>query len=1140
MKREIVFVSVIFLTKLLCAQDTVNQDSTLIERDSSAVMLTATGTSFMDYYVGQPTIKHLPLRDINELSLINPSAYYLSRNNMRFGGIEANGNYIIIDGMQVRDATSFPFRAIGKFAVLNNEAPIQLGNSIAGFVIIEPPLHKDSLFVSIEGLSGFRFITKGGMNIYPLGNDMIEINAGGPIRIGKRSKSDNLKLPSFYVAAAFSKINEPMPSIANSYEVKSADLANLENNPLKTSGSGTGIYENSEYITADQVEQTKVNSNSGIRALNGYFRVNYPLNRWIDLTLGSYIQYDKRRVFIYENAMFNSKNNPQQITQNFDNYLRLSHTLKQSDELKLSYQLQLNYSNYFNKVQSDEHKDNFFNYGYVGKFTTYKTNSYKDENGNDVYGIDSVTGKFGLIHQGWRDTLYSFEASDINPLAANVTKSYYSLYADPAGNYESYDQVILGGGLVNGWSPGDLTANVFDLWYSPGKVYNFYSKTSQQQLKSQLVFDLSHHKMGRLKFGAEYSKNTERSYQLQPVGLWRLMEAYTNFHITELDKSNPQMVYYDSNGNQLILDKDDPVPSGAVFQDTIFYNRLYNGSAQYLFDYNLRKKLGLATNGVDWIDVNALPPETFSLDMLSPDELLNNGSSFVSYYGYDHMGNKIKSNPSLDDFFNQTTTIQDYNGPAVYNRSIGAFRPNYFAGFARYFFTYKWIDVKIGLRVDRYDADQPVLKDPYLLFPATTAGEVREGKDWAKLSDAIPSGIGDDYVVYVDDIQNPGQILGFRDGDTWYNNVGTELQNADPLIKGIGIQPYLLDPNKTESAQTNSSAFENYEPAINFLPSVSLDLKLFKSLRLFGHYNSFTQNPGAESIFRPDQYLFVQSSNQIVNNPALKPLRADKFRIGLKQRVFDNFYGEAFFFRYYFTVPDVVNIVNAYPISYTTYQNSRSDNSGVTVSIKYRSIKNSGLNAGFGFTEQLFNSGLSNDISQIINGYAQFNFGYGEDYIGFITKNGKKPLKNLSLGVFLHYRKGARYSQQWNVTKEATMSSYTSPILKGSIYQYSMPYFSFVNLKIEKGFYLIKNKLRLDVYFWFQNLFNRTNIFEVYGYTGSPSDDGYLSDPGAQVTINTLDPEQQQAFIDQYSIKVDDPSHYDKPRIFHIGMVLRF
>ena len=37
--------------------------------------------------------------------------------------------------------------------------------------------------------------------------------------------------------------------------------------------------------------------------------------------------------------------------------------------------------------------------------------------------------------------------------------------------------------------------------------------------------------------------------------------------------------------------------------------------------------------------------------MFSPDELLNNSSEYVFYYGYDIYGNKLTTVPTLKEFF---------------------------------------------------------------------------------------------------------------------------------------------------------------------------------------------------------------------------------------------------------------------------------------------------------------------------------------------------------------------------------------------------------------------------------------------------------------------------------------------------------
>ena len=82
----------------------------------------------------------------------------------------------------------------------------------------------------------------------------------------------------------------------------------------------------------------------------------------------------------------------------------------------------------------------------------------------------------------------------------------------------------------------------------------------------------------------------------------------------------------------------------------------------------------------------------------------------LTYYGYDHTGQKIKGKPSFDDFFNQRDEFGNYTRP------IGAFEPIYIAGYIMDKFAFDDLIFNVGVRVDRFDANQQVLKDDFLLY----------------------------------------------------------------------------------------------------------------------------------------------------------------------------------------------------------------------------------------------------------------------------------------------------------------------------------------------------------------------------------------------------------------------------------------
>jgi hypothetical protein len=59
----------------------------------------------------------------------------------------------------------------------------------------------------------------------------------------------------------------------------------------------------------------------------------------------------------------------------------------------------------------------------------------------------------------------------------------------------------------------------------------------------------------------------------------------------------------------------------------------------------------------------------------------------------------------------------------------------------------------------------------------------------------VPAGMGEDYVVYVDDFENPTRIVGYRDGANWYDESGDLEANPKRIAdQSGGIKPFLKHP----------------------------------------------------------------------------------------------------------------------------------------------------------------------------------------------------------------------------------------------------------------------------------------------------------------------------------------------------------
>ena len=81
----------------------------------------------------------------------------------------------------------------------------------------------------------------------------------------------------------------------------------------------------------------------------------------------------------------------------------------------------------------------------------------------------------------------------------------------------------------------------------------------------------------------------------------------------------------------------------------------------------------------------------------------------------------------------------------------------------------------------------------------------------------------------------------------------------------------------------------------------------------------------------------------------------------------------------------------------------------------------------------------------------------------------------------------------------------------------------------------------VNLYLTVQNVLNTQNIASVYRYTGSATDDGFLSSPQGQQTVSALtDLTERQAFVDQYTVKLNNPGNYGAPRIIRLGARFNF
>jgi hypothetical protein len=1084
-------------------------------------------------------------------------------------GARSDATYYYIDGIKVRGSSNLPKSAIQEVSVITGGVPANYGDITGGIISITTRGPSSRYFGSFEYVtSGFYFNGKD-----PLGYDgkvigldkyaynLAEGMISGPLLMKKDSTGEKTDTPilGFFLSANINDVLDNRP-LANggAYRIKKAVRDDILNDStgigvLRPTGSGSGSYYNTSFLTKDDFEQVKWRMNARRRSYTASGKIDVNVGPTMNLTFGGSMNYRKNNIYSYSNSLMNFDNFGTSTGYDWRVYGKFTQRFTNSDEGSDSkiksayYSIMVDYSQSHSKFEDDRHKDKIFNYGYVGKFDIFTLPTYTLSSGSD-----------SLVLDGFRDVLVNFTPSTENgPLAAQ-TSQYYSLHEnDPFGNYENLFQIQAGGGLRN----GDIPRNVYGIWRNMGTPYNGYgySQNDQFRITGSGTVNLSDH---ALTLGFEFEQRWDRSFgtdRVGPIGIWTVSRQLMNSHIQELDKSNYTTDFYGTIP-RITYSRLNASPGDYAGQE--------GGDAQTFFDYSVRKKIGEQNglsgadldayiDGTEYINIDALDPDFFDLSMFSADELLNNGQSFFSWRGYDHNGDKVKGTTDIVKYFN------DFDQNGNYSRKIGAFQPIYMAGYVMDKFAFDDIIFNVGVRVDMFDANQPVLKDKYLVYSAKTAGEITELPNGTAITH--PDNIGSDYVVYVNDKDNITEIKGYRNGDVWYDANGIEVSDYK-LVEGTkGIAPWLEDPSLSSP---NEKAFEDYKAQINFMPRVAFSFPISDEASFFAHYDILTKRPTTGNIFNPTDYQFMQNrSNPLLNNPNLKPEKTIDYEIGFQQVLTKTSSIKiSAFYKEQRNQVQVMGVFGAYPNTYLTYGNRDFGTvKGTTISYDMRRTGNLRMTAsytlqfatGTGSSSSsalsFINAGVPNlrnvfpysyDQRHNINIVLDYRYGQGKDYNGPKIKD-FAIFENTGINVTSNFGSGTPYSRQQSVSAAALITSQSTGLL-GTTNGSRKPWSYRVDVQLDRNFDLQfgkgdndKKKLAyLNVYLRVTNIFNIINTLNVYRYTGNPGDDGYLLSPKGQ----TYAKQQVNAtsFNDYYGLKVNNPFNYGIPRTIRIGASFNF
>ncbi len=1173
-----------------------SQELKAVEIISYKVPLIDPGNTSATNVVSSTEIANMSTKNVSDIAATTAGVFQNDAGGaLNIRGGREDGTQYYVDGVKVIGTPSIPASSIEQLQVITGGVPAKYGDLSGGIVNITSKGPSSQINGSVE------VQTTQGLDAY--GYNLVNASLEGPLWKEKKSKKTIL---GFFTAFEYQHQKDAQPSAIGLWQVRPSLLDSLRANPLSKTAGAQGFTLAANNVTMADMYNQQVRPNMAETDFRGNARIDIRPADNVTLSFGGSVSDVESKQFVYGYSLFNYDNNPTDQSLDYRVYGRLTHNIqsKQSEEdvkdgkkkkssafQNAFYTIQVDYEKYKQHYQGAG-GTNPFNYGYIGKFNTKTA---------PVFGYDTF-GIAGKTYQGWKqigiqDTAVAFTASKINPNSTAYTQEYYNLLGaqtNPDGSLEVYNgnnanftSTLTDISGHQGLTNGSRSNFVNNIWYNSGRAYGAYGNSplssdpslpgggnsDQYHVRLEGAFDIlkpgaASRNKHSFEFGIEYEQRIERNYQMFPLlgnGLYSLARSLVNLQLQDYDRNNP---IFRINGQNYSYN--DPNRPNFYLTDTILFNPVYEAGKQKYFDKQLRSALGLAQNSLTLLDVDNLSPNFLNLKMFSPDELIGQsaGSQYVTYRGYDVYGNVLTTQPSFNDFFTQ----KDANGN--YTRLIPAYRPIYTDAYISDRFFFKDLAFNVGVRFDRFDANQEELIDPYSLYPIKTVAEMPtlNGNPLTH-----PADIGSNYAVYVDNKDAATAVVGYRNGNTWYDRYGNLVASGSAIAaaSSIGtIQPALKNPHEdiTGSTFDPNQSFQQYKPSIIVMPRLQFSFSLTDKALFFAHYDILAQRPNSQQVaVDPTQYYFFANNTGVFNNPALTPSKTIDYELGFKQRVSNTAaFTISAFYREFRDQIQIQKITNSYPNDYITYGNiDFGTTKGFTLDFDMRRTGNFSLKANYTMqfadgtgsdpTTQLtlINanspnlrsiSPLNYDSRHLINVNLTYSYGVGKDYNGPTIKN-VQILSDAGISFQVSARSGTPYTAQENVTPQALQSSSSRSIGLGSINGSRLPWYFRVNMRVWKNFDFVAGKkkekkdgngrpLSLQIYLQIQNLLNTQNVLTVYRYTGTASSDGYLNDPGSLSAIQSaLNP---RAFKDQYAVFINNPSNYALPRRIYLGGIFTF
>ena len=283
----------------------------------------------------------------------------------------------------------------------------------------------------------------------------------------KKDSAGNKTEPilGFFISGNGTSNADSRPSAIGNWRLTDDAITRLNADPLRNNPISTGTLLNHEFIRLDDFQRTPTRMNAGSNGINLAGKIDVNTGANINLAFGGTLNYGTNRNYSYSNSLMNWDNNSESINSTWRAWGRFTHRLGSKDPKEEAeskkvvknafYSVQVDYQKVNSTNWDAKHKDNLFDYGYVGKFKTLQAKNYGLQ---EDYNYNGTVLSSAYVLQAYTDTIVQYYPNEeINPNLNAFTASYYENTG--YNGIDDYDY----NSAINPHSGG----NTGGVWYDP-------------------------------------------------------------------------------------------------------------------------------------------------------------------------------------------------------------------------------------------------------------------------------------------------------------------------------------------------------------------------------------------------------------------------------------------------------------------------------------------------------------------------------------------------------------------------------------------------------------------------------------------------------------------------------------------------